>query len=357
MAALWVLANHATDVLWLGNSRHNVFVFLAHSAAQYAHLAVTLFILLSGFCLMLPVVREGQAEPARSFFRRRCRRILPPYFAALLLSVPIWIGSHHPHPGPLVRDVVGHVLLLQDVFIPGYVWDEYSLNPPLWSIAVEWHVYLFFPLLVLLWRRLGTMKTLFYAGTCAGLLWYANQEGPLSGMNLLYYAVFALGMMTASIAFAPSAEGLRERIRPACRFWPLGFLAFTLALAWIGWDRYQQWRPLIDVPFALIAAALLLRGSTTRVKVWTPLVRLGGFSYSLYLIHSPLLLALPPILRRVSLDVNGGGGGLIMAFLICPAIILCAYGFYLLVERPFLTRRRQPSLSAAPMLATHEPTS
>ena len=205
IAALWVLANHATDTLWLGESRHNICVFLVHSIAQYAHLAVTLFILLSGFCLMLPVAGEGHSLSAGAFFQRRCRRILPPYFAALLLSLPVSVHFAHPNHNALLRDMVGHVLLMQDVFIPGYVWGEYNLNAPLWSIAVEWHIYLFFPILVLLWKQAGALRTLFYAAACAGLLWYAQHDGPQSGMWLLYYAFFC-----------PRHDDRRHRFRPLC---------------------------------------------------------------------------------------------------------------------------------------------
>ena len=60
----------------------------------YGHLAVDVFIVLSGFCLMLPVARSGGAlaDGARGFFVRRARRILPPYFAAFTISVALTAG-------------------------------------------------------------------------------------------------------------------------------------------------------------------------------------------------------------------------------------------------------------------------
>ena len=85
-----------------------------------------------------------------------------------------------------------------------------------------------------------------------------------------------------------------------------------------------------------------------------PLIRLGGFSYSLYLIHAPLLLVLPQIFRHFSLDVNGRNGGVIMALLVCPLIVLCAYGFYLVVERPFLTRRTGRDVPQLPARTIYE---
>src|SRR5262245_33011004 len=52
------------------------------------YVGVHLFLVLSGFCLTYPLVREGVAgmrlELGR-FFRRRAWRILPPYYVALLI--------------------------------------------------------------------------------------------------------------------------------------------------------------------------------------------------------------------------------------------------------------------------------
>ncbi len=54
-------------------------------AFSFGHDAVAVFIVLSGYCLMLPIARaDGRlARGVRSYFGRRAWRILPPYFAAL----------------------------------------------------------------------------------------------------------------------------------------------------------------------------------------------------------------------------------------------------------------------------------
>src|ERR1700689_2493356 len=57
---------------------------------KFGHLAVGIFIVLSGFCLMLPVARSGNDRLTRGlteFIKRRARRILPPYYAAFVLSL------------------------------------------------------------------------------------------------------------------------------------------------------------------------------------------------------------------------------------------------------------------------------
>ncbi|WP_410959855.1 acyltransferase family protein, partial [Salmonella sp. SAL4356] len=53
------------------------------------HLAVSIFIVISGFCLALPVVAAGDRmrDGSLNFFKRRARRILPPYYGALAFSL------------------------------------------------------------------------------------------------------------------------------------------------------------------------------------------------------------------------------------------------------------------------------
>ena len=96
LAALFVVLHHA----WLLTADHfpiaaeTGLLGLLTNWLLYGHLAVDVFIVLSGFCLILPVARSGGALAggAAGFYRRRARRILPPYFAALTISVALTAG-------------------------------------------------------------------------------------------------------------------------------------------------------------------------------------------------------------------------------------------------------------------------
>src|SRR5678815_519667 len=130
---------------------------------------------------MLPVAREADGRLRGGFLGyigRRAFRILPPYFAALGLSllligyVPvlgqggtrtIWDDSL---PGLEIGAIVSHLLLVHNWFV---AWS-YQINGPLWSVASEWQIYFFFPLLLLpLRRRFGNGAML----GAAALLGYA----------------------------------------------------------------------------------------------------------------------------------------------------------------------------------------
>ena len=85
----------------------------------YGHMAVAIFIVVSGFSLALaPMRNDGQLSGGvRRFLSRRAWRILPAYWAALILSVLITVILLRPELGPeaIGRSLAVHGLLLQDV--------------------------------------------------------------------------------------------------------------------------------------------------------------------------------------------------------------------------------------------------
>ncbi|MCA1596629.1 MAG: acyltransferase family protein, partial [Chloroflexi bacterium] len=60
------------------------------STLSAGHYGVAVFIVLSGFCLMLPVAKSADGRipgGVAAYLKRRSRRILPPYYAALAFSL------------------------------------------------------------------------------------------------------------------------------------------------------------------------------------------------------------------------------------------------------------------------------
>src|SRR6266566_1837356 len=181
-AALYVVLFHAAAGFtakdlpaWARVLRH---------ATTFGHSAVAVFIVLSGYCLMLPAARAGGQLPRGfgDYIARRARRILPPYSAALFgsllllgvvpeLSIPsgtIWDESF---PAFGMGPIATHLLVIHNLF-PAWV---YKINGPLWSVATEWQIYFFFPLLLLpVWRRAGIVATLAVAfGVGCAPMWLA----------------------------------------------------------------------------------------------------------------------------------------------------------------------------------------
>lgn len=349
VAALVVVLNHAYGQAWCAfydQFPSPAFAFLTYSLA-IGHLAVSVFIVISGFCLYMPVARVGGALKggAGLFFRRRARRILPPYYAALALSLlliatiigepsgSLWDVSATVRP----TDIASHVLMLQNVFGTG------RINYVFWSIALEWQIYFLFPALVLLFRRWSVGGTVLLA-MAVGYSLTLSSIRRVDHANFHYLGLFALGMATARIAFSPAPDALRLRARiPANAIAAATLLPATALILFWGWKTSVARWPLLDLMVGLGAAGLLLsaarspRGLVARAFSPGVLASIGRFSYSLYLIHAPIL----QILWQYWLKPLGLGNGAIFALLVVlgtPLIVGASYLFFRAFEMPFMSK-------------------
>ena len=153
-ACLWVVLHHdfrgvslsATLALIHTHKLHGIRVPI-EMFASLGYLGVPLFLCISGFCLFLPVYRKGGIGNARvsykTFMVRRAWRILPPYYAAMLLNIapdentPVGLlcVTLPLKPGPIS---ILYVLMLHN-FNPIILG---SINSSFWSLAVQLANYL-----------------------------------------------------------------------------------------------------------------------------------------------------------------------------------------------------------------------
>lgn len=324
---------------------------------------VDLFFVLSGFCLFYPLTKPGAAFSARDFFRRRARRILPPYYAAMgvLLLLPPLLGPLAARVGVIDvpaasiswQQIWTHLLLVHTLF-PG---TFFGIDGPFWSLGVELQFYLAFPLAVWLTRRYGWRgllvmgwATIVYQGAVSLVVHAQLPPSALTTGNatvdvkalffLGRWLEFALGMAVAMLVrgrhIAAIGAGREALVLAGCAG------AWAAATGFLRAAPDHWLLPIANPAYGAAFAALLLLactpGSRTgrllsgAVAVWT-----GTISYSLYLIHLPLLLAIGP-------TIIGWGWGdaatLLAETLIgLPLVLGCAAAFYWVFERPFLAVR------------------
>lgn len=352
VAALWVLVSHAWLQVWPVDYNHLPigWTWRLTGWMLYAHFAVDLFIVLSGFCLMLPVVRgDGTLRGgAVRFFLKRARRILPPYYLAMgfsLLLIHLWVGqktgTHWDISVPVTPPgLIQHLLLVQDIF------HNSEINHAFWSIAVEWRIYFLFPLLVVGWKRLGGVWTTVITLAVGYLLASFQGQTPYVGSAPWYLGLFALGMLAAGIAFSPGHFWASVRGRAPWEALALGSAAVLIVIChrW-GWAGSSQHFARLDFLVGCISLCLLVSASrphpnpVSRCLSWRPLVFIGTFSYSLYLIYAPLL----QVVWQYLVHPLHLGDRMTLALMIVlggPLIVGIAYLFFLVCERPFLTTRR-----------------
>ncbi|WP_348262105.1 acyltransferase [Telmatobacter sp. DSM 110680] len=343
-AALYVVLNHAFLQTWPGNLYGAAFApqgtvaFMTHWL-DFGTSAVTFFIAISGFCLMLPVLgNQGTLGPggARGFFYHRARRILPPYYAALLLSIGLvatLIGSytHSVYDASLPMTKFGifsHFVLIHN--LQQTTIDQ--ISAPLWSIAVESQIYLLFPLFVAIRLRLG-MEAVLGGSFLLSMVLLSMVSGTThKGLMPVYIFVFAMGMYAAEVAVGP---------RRILFVW-MGCAAGLLMLGMFFVVPALQRFALSDVVVGVVSMCLLItcghwpNNPLARVASSKPIVRIGKFSYSLYLVHFPVQQVLwKYVVFPMKLGQVTTFG--IMATAGTGLIIIFAYGFYLLFERPFTT--------------------
>jgi len=164
IAALGVVFYHA---VWQSSSAvpGNLFRWPVKSLqflSSFGYIGVFLFFVISGFCIHLQWAKSranGQPHSIQfgSFWRRRLRRLYPPYliaFALFLLMAAFSTGINFTHF--FAYDVVMHLLMLHNLD-PNTC---YSINGVFWTLAIEEQLYLAYFLLLFLRTRWGWGPTL-----------------------------------------------------------------------------------------------------------------------------------------------------------------------------------------------------
>jgi peptidoglycan/LPS O-acetylase OafA/YrhL len=233
---------------------------------------VDLFFVISGLCLSLPsLTRLHAGKPFEfglsRFALNRLWRIAPPYWVAIalfgLLSVtPFGVPSNggSAHPLELAQDA--------SIFLTGL---RPTYNPSFWTLGIEARWYLVFPAVLLVYTK---SKLGFAAIAVIAYIWY---NSPFGAADLGTLPCFMLGIVAADLF-------VRGHARHA--IWvPAAIVAFTTA-------AYVERTSDHGAPIWQAAAFLTViagLGVGSKVMSWWPLVFVGGASYSIYLVHGPIM--------------------------------------------------------------------
>jgi peptidoglycan/LPS O-acetylase OafA/YrhL len=358
LAALYVVYFHVGYWLRSSMDKMSTPLRILNHITIHGHSAVVAFIVLSGFVLMLPVVRATSPFQITEYFRRRAKRILPPYFAALIICLLGGLAWHLVNPAqshpvgengainpflenPTITGVLSHFVLLHNLKRSWVL----VVDSPMWTVATEWQIYFFFPLVLLpLWRRFG-MATAVAAAVLLGLLpvLLRYDSADMGTWCPWFLGLFAVGMAAAELAVSPRIEGPFKSPRlwgiAAAALFAVIILGETRLAAY--WDLMGMWaKDLLDAGVVALLLVYLARAQLSERKRQPLLARflesrlcvlLGAFSYSLYLTHVPLLNLIDIALRAYI-----SGKALVMAmFVLAPMLtVIGAYCFHLAFETP-----------------------
>jgi peptidoglycan/LPS O-acetylase OafA/YrhL len=336
IAALSVLLFH----LWL-YARVDPGAATAPSAAAYAwsdlRWGLLLFFVLSGFLLYRPwiaMIGTTERPDLMRYFRSRAARVLPAYYLALAGScLLLWHAGGVPGVRLPSHDSLGLFLVFGQNFSGASL---LTLDPPMWTLAVEVSFYLALPLLGTAAIRLGRRHqtwmpiALIVLGIAWG--WVVNvPDGPLTKVLPAMLPFFGLGMLAATLAHG----------RTLRRTGVAGLVALAVGglLAQLAAQIYAPTLSLSlhDLPIAVAFAAIVVLAASPRSPrplSWKPLDRLGTISYGIYLWHVPViwwlrargLLPLEPVAA--------------LPVVLAPTLLIATMSWFL-VERPMMAWARR----------------
>jgi len=408
LAAFAVLLAHGLAATVANNAPPEGAVYWLMQASGFG---MTLFFVLSGFVIhynYAGLVTVGGPRGIAAFLWARFARLYPLFLLMMLVYVLVsqrhvayWTGR--PEEINAIFQALPYFLLSIQSWIYKLI-DGGTLidairggSPPTWSISTEWFFYLAYPLIawlilrarapaiillvVGLWCVLWTsFSTGLYDHSPQIDAWAVGRFGPIAGVQnhedsfvrwLLYVSPylrigeFVLGAMTAQLYIALQRRDVtrRENTLGGALFWAAALSVLLVA--------YLEYSP--DVPttifrkmnmnFALAPSVALLvfcaaryQSAASRLLTSRPALALGEASYSIYLVHSIVLISAVKLTGSVVHGTAYNVVELIVLMAIVVAISLLLYAYYEAPARSWL-RRRWGRRSAPAVLAAQSPAS
>jgi peptidoglycan/LPS O-acetylase OafA/YrhL len=274
--------------VWVDFSRYSLGrILLNMTPAGMGAQGVTLFLVISGFLIHWGYLKSGAGFRWSSFFNKRFWRIYPPYLVALLLfSLSLGAGGKF--------SLLTHLTLTHNLFDR----SSFTINPSFWSLALEVQLYLLYPVLLLLRRRLGMGRATLALGLLS-ILTMSTQLITQLPMRWVWLSPLNLWVVWALGAYLGELFYYKKRFFTGSGYQLAGFyLLLTLT-------RITVLLVLHRMAFAVFFICLidwyLHRPETAPGLVSEKLLRfmapVGVYSYSIYLFHQPFLWDVLTFLR------------------------------------------------------------
>lgn len=336
IAALAVLAHHAVQLVpriehpaipGIGWLRYTLMHLTPLRVIEFGRPAVLFFFVLSGYVLMRALLRTG-SPGVTAFAVQRTVRLGLPVLASVMLSVLLWLLFADPNlpdiwrnhslytwlEPPSLQQVATNVLLVADN-------DDMRLNVVLWSLVHEWRLTLFLPLLLFFRGRTMLFIALIVAAMALGIMGGATENQVLLGPHFhstiaasLYFAMGIGAGVALALFLGPDVPLLGRDQRLAAAVACIALFCMSSDLA-------------IYAGSVLLILLARQPGRFRQALRSAPAIWAGRLSFSLYLVHVPVLVASLHLLHATLPPLAIAAIGSIAA-------LLAAAAFHPLVEEP-----------------------
>jgi peptidoglycan/LPS O-acetylase OafA/YrhL len=285
---------------------------------------VALFFVISGYVIHRSYLRSGSFD-LFGFALRRFWRIYPAYLVFLIGFTLFYREAF------VSKDFILHLFLLHNVTEETFFGN---VNGSFWSLAVECQLYAMYPIAILA-RKFGGWKWMISLGIVVALIWLAISYKTIDllpanhNVWLSPFALWPSWLIGAVIAeHHAKDQQLFKSGRPvalsmtllcvlACSVQPLYPLAF-LAAAF-------GWAPLLD---------FYCLGERKTSALSSMIAFLGVISYSVYLVHQPVMSSFTHVTYSMGLLYHPVAGVLLGMVLFIPGIVCLGWLSYAVIERP-----------------------
>jgi peptidoglycan/LPS O-acetylase OafA/YrhL len=295
---------------------------------------VDIFFVISGFLITRLIVDEHESAGRfrfGNFYLRRVRRLFPALACTLIFSAAAAVLILSPeHLKRFSREMMVAVLSVSNLFFyseTGYfdTAKEYQALLHTWSLSVEEQFYLVWPLLLVIAMRRRMLPVVLVLIGLSSLVLAELVTDRSAAFFLTPFRAFEFAIGAAlvwAIKFQPKSFALREGV-------------VLLGLAMMGW-AIHVFTPETRLPGLLmlvptLGAALVIHAGQSSVAglvIRNPVcVWIGKISYSLYLVHWPLVVFHGYMVAEPLSWTDRIG-------LVCVSVLLAAAMHYL-VEQPF----------------------
>lgn len=293
-------------------------------------LGVLIFFCLSGFIIALPFAKQTyESLPLKDFYLRRLKRISPPYWIALSVAFVLNAWFH-------VFEFQGLDHFFASLFYcHNLVFGNWSnVLPVAWSLEIEIQFYLLAPFILWVYFKSAIQyrRCVFFAMMIIAP--FLQNSADLNAFHLHqsfinFFQYFFAGILCADLyQHPPQLNQLTILL--------IFLMGIVLIFVCIKGGFYQK----LGMPFALLMLVFgVLKNEAIR-KLFSVnwMSKIGVFSYSIYLIHYPLIYLFSLQLAFLFSTTGFETTFLILALISLPFVCLFGVLFFICIERPFMAK-------------------